>query len=71
MFVVGDSSKGAAEIEELPDEDASALELMKYNYNRLHRKYFHEPTQRRLVINSTCFVVAVFCMNQYGDLFSV
>jgi len=69
MFVV--EKKSAAEIEELPSEDASVFEIIKWNANRLHKRYLSDPTQRELAMNVSAFAVACICMNQYGELLSV
>jgi len=70
MFVVSKKDPGA-DIEELPDEDASVLEIMRWNANRIYKNYLVKSPERTLALNAGAFVVACVCMNQYGELLSV
>lgn len=61
----------AAELEELPDDDAGILEIMKYNTRRLYKDYLGTETKRKIMIDIVCFGAACFTMKNYGDWLSV
>jgi len=55
---------------EIPSEDASVGQLIKYNYTRIKRDYFdgaQGAVNKKLMLNVSCFVLAVAGMSQYGE----
>ena len=75
MFLMEDLKKKqaaqAAQLEEIPDDDAGIMEIMKYNSKRLFREYLGTETKRKIVLDVVCFSLACFALKNYGDLLSV
>ena len=60
-----------AQIEEIPDEDAGLLELMKYNTKRLYKEYLGTRNKRKVALDFSCFILACFAIKNYGEVLSV
>mmetsp|Transcript_13208 Transcript_13208/g.28635 ORF Transcript_13208/g.28635 Transcript_13208/m.28635 type:complete len:82 (+) Transcript_13208:90-335(+) len=81
MFLLNDiqgANQGVSEADLLmiPPPDATTLELIHYNINRLKHRYLGtEPEARKitlkLIMNVTAFSVACIGINQFGDKFAI
>ncbi|GBG26231.1 Hypothetical Protein FCC1311_024522 [Hondaea fermentalgiana] len=76
MFLFNDvKAESTTEVLVVPDEDASVMELMSYNYKRLMTDYFGEGEERannlKLLKNFTFFALSVLAMNQSGHRLAV
>lgn len=74
MFLVnrdGKADNSADKVVEIPGDDASMLEIIKYNTNRLYKDFFGTRQQRKKLIDFTCFSIACFAIKNYGEALSV
>eukprot|EP00924_Labyrinthula_sp_SR-Ha-C_P016924 snap_masked-scaffold_6-processed-gene-19.16-mRNA-1 protein AED:0.01 eAED:0.01 QI:0/-1/0/1/-1/1/1/0/74 len=74
MFVVEDLKKKSgksANVLELPDEDASVVEIMKYNAKALYKDYLGTREKRKLALDVAVFLTSCYGIHFHGKLFAV
>lgn len=73
MFLMQEqgANGGADDVIELPDDDASVLDLIKYNSRRLYKEYFGTEAKRKRFLDVGCFALACYAIKNYGEALMV